>query len=125
MGQIIKTIFLSRYLFIARFNLNLTRKKLQKRALEAMPHESASFKYRLGPFYFFPENWRLLMRRTRMVGQQCVSTLGRLKELLLLLLFPSLTVNVYPLLTAFSYKGFFAWGSPLEHSLASYSMKHL
>jgi hypothetical protein len=38
-----------------RHDLNMTRKKLQKRARESKPQEIAEFKYRLNPFYHYKE----------------------------------------------------------------------
>ncbi|KAF9945145.1 hypothetical protein BGZ72_001618, partial [Mortierella alpina] len=38
-----------------RHDLKLSRKKLEKRAREAVPQELEDFKYRLSPFYYFPE----------------------------------------------------------------------
>lgn len=38
-----------------RHDLKLTRKKLEKRAREAIPQEIEDYKYRLQPYYYFPE----------------------------------------------------------------------
>jgi transposase len=38
-----------------RIDLNLTRKKLEKRARESQPLERADFKRRLSPWYYYPE----------------------------------------------------------------------
>lgn len=38
-----------------RHDLQLTRKKLEKRSREAIPQELADFEFRLAPFYLYPE----------------------------------------------------------------------
>lgn len=40
---------------VLRHDLNLTRKTLEKRAREAIPREVQDYRYRIEPFYFYPE----------------------------------------------------------------------
>ena len=93
-----------------RYDLNLSRKVLERRARELRPQEISDFRYRLNPLYLYPEQL-VFVDETSKDGRASIrkhawSTVGTPAIVNL----PFSRGKRVSALAAFNHKGFIAWG---------------
>lgn len=92
-----------------RHDMNLTRKKLEKRAREAKAQELDDFKFRLGTFYMYPEQLVFVDETSKDARESVHQWAWSPKGQPAIVNLPFARGKRVSILAAFSHEGFIAW----------------